>query len=456
VHASVPRSGELGSRRALPLRVSPGALVLAAALPILFLHVDYQPGVSLDVAGVSATAYLSDFAVLAVVAAAAAAARRDGVARLRDGLATWVVGASFFLWLAFELAHGSSALATYDTGKHAISAAKFAEYGLLAPAAVLLVRRLDDLRLLLWSLTLWCSAATVVALAQFFGADVALANHVGSREASFVGYSDYAALAVAVTVAGVVALVAPRLGLGRGLAAATLPSGILGVVLAGSIAAALGLATGAALLGIVLVARRELSPRHALAATAAVGVAVLGAAAIRGNDLHAFARFVGASDAPRRRAEHIQTYSQRTLLGWIGFEIWKRHPLLGVGWEGSAEPSGFEPVLPAAHRRFPDLAALAFPSAGPDRRYGVQNSWLQALADLGVVGFLLWVATFVVAGGTALRASLSRLSAPGLFSLACVGALFWLWAAQGFYAGIPLDALTALVFGLAATRLVDA
>jgi hypothetical protein len=31
--------------------------------------------------------------------------------------------------------------------------------------------------------------------------------------------------------------------------------------------------------------------------------------------------------------------------------------------------------------------------------------------------------------------------------------LAWLWAAQGYVAGIPLDALTWLTFGLAATRL---
>jgi len=66
--------------------------------------------------------------------------------------------------------------------------------------------------------------------------------------------------------------------------------------------------------------------------------------------------------------------------------------VVGVGWEGSAEPANFMPHLAAAHARFPDEAPLAFPA--PDRRYGVQNVWVEALSDLGVVGFALWTSLF--------------------------------------------------------------
>src|SRR5260370_3687990 len=48
---------------------SPGAVVLAAAIPILFLHVSYQPGLSIGFGSTTINAYLSDFGVLAVVAA---------------------------------------------------------------------------------------------------------------------------------------------------------------------------------------------------------------------------------------------------------------------------------------------------------------------------------------------------------------------------------------------------
>jgi O-antigen ligase len=146
----------------------------------------------------------------------------------------------------------------------------------------------------------------------------------------------------------------------------------------------------------------------------------------------------------------VQTYAHRTLLSWLGWHIWLDHPVAGVGWEGSAEPANFEPYLAEAHRRFPDEAPNAFPSSAPDRRYGVQNSWLQALADLGVLGFILWVATFAAAAWTAVRG----LMAPqALYALLAVATLVWLWTAQGFVAGIPLDGLTWLVFGVAATRM---
>ena len=234
-------------------------------------------------------------------------------------------------------------------------------------------------------------------------------------------------------------------------------SGGLGTILAGSVASALGLVTALAGLGVVLFLRHEIAPRRVAWAAAAIAVVILGTVAIRGNDLQTFARFVGAStEAGQARSTHVQTYSQRTLLVWIGYEMWKDHPLLGVGWQGSSEPANFEPYLPAAHRRFPDVAALAFPADTPSRRYGVQNVWVQALADLGAVGLALWLAIFASAAWLGLRAALRGASAAPLLGFAGTLLLAWLWTAQGFVAGIPLDALTSVVFALAATRLVDA
>jgi O-antigen ligase len=182
-----------------------------------------------------------------------------------------------------------------------------------------------------------------------------------------------------------------------------------------------------------------------------VVVVAAGAVAIRGTDLEQFVHFLGA-DLGQQQAQQakVQTYAHHTLLAWIGFEIWTDHPLLGVGWEGSSEPGNFEPYLPAAHRRFPHEAPLAFPAAAPDRRYGVQNVWIQALADLGAVGFALWVAIFAAAGWLAVRVAIAVPSGAALLGLAWTGLLVGLWTSQGYVAGIPLDALTWLAFGLAA------
>ena len=87
----------------------------------------------------------------------------------------------------------------------------------------------------------------------------------------------------------------------------------------------------------------------------------------------------------------------------------------------------------------------AFPS--PEHPWGVQNAFIQALADLGVLGLVLWLAVFAAA------VWLGFTGGP----IALVGAVWLLvamniWNGVGFFAGIPLGALTWLGCGLAATR----
>src|SRR5689334_17063026 len=91
---------------AVRLPVAPRALLVAAAIPLLFLHSEFQPSISVHVGGTSVDAYLTDFAVLAVVLGAVAAAGRGGIRRLVAGRVLWLVAAVFFLWLVFEVAWG--------------------------------------------------------------------------------------------------------------------------------------------------------------------------------------------------------------------------------------------------------------------------------------------------------------------------------------------------------------
>jgi O-antigen ligase len=412
------------------LPVSPRALVVAAAIPLLFLHVAYQPG--LEVGGVNA--YLSDFAILAVVVTALSVALRDGVGPLRPGRPIWLALLAFAVWSIVEIALGKHHASSYDLHAHAITAAKFVEYMLLAPSVVLLLRTRSDRLLAAWTLVLWSCFATIVGVAQFFGADIFLAGTVGRRQASFLASADFAALSVAALLVGLV-LTTPR-----ALRWTAIATGVVGMVVAGAMASVLGLAT--ALVALAVLRRRE--PRRLLVPVLAGVVVAGGAVAIRGSDLDAFARFLGASPgAHQARAAKVQTYAHRTLLVWLGYQIWQDSPVVGVGWEGSAEPANFMPHIAAAHRRFPDESPLAFPTPAPDRRYGVQNSWVQALADLGVLGFAAWVAVFVTAAWRAFRRRRA-------YALMLVCALAWLWSAQGYVAGIPLDALTFLGIGLAA------
>ena len=80
----------------------------------------------------------------------------------------------------------------------------------------------------------------------------------------------------------------------------------------------------------------------------------------------------------------------------------------------------------------------------------MQNFWVQLLSDTGILGLILGVATFVTGLRFALRAPpalrLLGLIAAGWILIA-VGSL----NAIGIVAGLPLDALTWLGLGLAAT-----
>lgn len=411
------------------LPVAPRVLVLAAAIPLLFLHARYQPSVSVG----PVDAYLSDIAVLAVVVTALVTGVREGFAPLRAGRTVWIAAAAFLAWMFVEVALGRVHAASYDTVDHAVTAAKFAEYALLAPATVLLLRTRADLLLCAAVLVAWSCLATLVGIAQFLGADIFLAGTVGRRQASFLASADFSALSLAALLVG---FVARRAAL-RWVALAT---GTLGMIVAGAMAALLGLAT--ALVALAVAGRHE--PRRLVVPLIAGAVVAAGTIAIRSSDLDAFARFLGATPGAQAEQEtKVQTYSHRTLLAWLGFEIWKDAPVVGVGWQGSAEPANFEPHLAAARERFPNAAPLAFPSAAPERRYGVQNSWVQSLADLGVVGLLLWAGVFATAAWRSARRGL-------LYPLLVVCGLVWLWSSQGYVAGIPLDALTWLGIGLAA------
>ena len=397
-----------------------GALVLALALPPLFLHVEYQPGVSIGLGSTTVDVELADLAIVAVLVAALLSGRRHGFGRLRPGLPLWLPAGALTIWIVVATFY-----APVPLGENLVTTAKFVEYALLALAVPLLIRNRGDLRAPLAVLVAWSALASLVGLVQFFGADIFDAWSAGLRQPSFLGHNDFAALSGAAYLLG--------LWTRRWLAIA---SGAVGLVLAAAIAAVIGLVLAVA--AIVLLSRRSLA--RAGLAVALTGAVAVGVFALRSGDVGDFLRFA-QDDAPASSSD-VETYSQRTLLAYIGWRIFLDHPVVGVGWQGSAQPEAFEPQLAEARARFPDTAPLAFPAR--EHPYGVQNTYLQALADLGLVGFALLVA--VLAAGVVLGLRSPPLGL--LWLLLAVG----LWGAQGLVTGIPLAALTWLALGLAATR----
>ena len=429
---------------------SRGAVVLAAAVPFLFVHERFQPDLSLGVQSTTVDIRLSDVAVLVVVVAAVLAARRVGFSRLRPANLLWLSGTALLVWLAFEALRPVS-LDDDQFAAHLVSFLKLMEYALIAVAVPLLIRRAQDLRIILGALVLWSAVASAVAVAQFFGLDVFDAWNAGWRQPSFLGHHDLAALsAIAVGVAAV-GIVAGRQRLPvSGLFATALVAGVLGVVIAGSIAAAGGFALGA--IAVTLAARARFAPsaRQLLALAAVVLAVAGGVTAVRGDALADFLRFLGVrGDEP---PVGVETYSQRTVLAYIGVRIFRDHPIVGVGWQRSARPDVFEPYVDDARRRFPDVVDLAFPA--PGREWGVQNFYVQMLADAGVVGLALLLAVGAIglslAWRTVRHAATPWAVGAGLTALCALLTLAGEWASLGIVPGIPLQAATSLMLGLAA------
>jgi hypothetical protein len=432
---------------------APRGLAVALVLPPLFLHVDHQPGFTVHVGSVVVHGALSDLCVLLLAAVALAVGVRQGFGRLRAGRPVWIAGSLLLAMVAAATLYGRAVHPDYRLGTHAVTAAKFAEYALLALAVPLLVRTLADLGVFLAGLTAWSAAATVTALIQFFGGDVASAWPAGRRQPSFLGHHDFAALSGASLALAFVAIVLGKAWpLGRTLPIAAGLAGGIGLVLSGSSAGAVGAIAAAALAAVLVRIRSGITLRRVAALAGIVAAVSGGVVVLRGHDFDQFLRWVGARPAEQTTSRDIQSYAQRTVLLYIGWRIFLGHPIAGVGWQASSQHSSYAPYLAAAHRRFPHTAAKAFPA--PGHEYGVQSAWVQALADLGVVGFALLVGFFATGLVTAGRAALR---APPEAALGGLVAFLWLliaagvWTALGLVVGIPLDALVWLSAGLAVT-----
>jgi O-antigen ligase len=436
--------------RALVGREALGALILVASLPFLFSHERYQLELRVGIGSTTVDVRLSDLAVVVVLAAAAVTASRIGLARLGAARWLWISGAALLVWLAFQTFRPVS-LDDALFADHVVSYLKLVEYGLLAVAVPLLVRRANDLAIVLGGLVLWAAVAVGVALLQFFGADIFGAWNAGWRQPSFLGHHDLAALSAMALALAAAAIVARRRETpAPGVFVVALVAGMLGVILAGSVAAVGGLAIGAA--GLWLASRRRFRPggRQTLALVAIVAVVAGGVTAVRGDALEDFLRFLGVrGDEP---PVGVESYSQRAVLAYIGLRIAKDDPIIGVGWQRSSRPEVFEPYVADARERFPDVDELAFPAEG--REWGVQNLYVQILADAGLVGLVLLLAVgaggIVLAWRTVVHAPRPWAAGVGVATICGLLTLVGEWASLGIVAGIPIQAATCLLLGLAA------
>jgi hypothetical protein len=445
---TLPTPASAAGSESAERRYSTGALLLAAAVPLLFLHVMYQPKLAIPVAGTSVDIALSDAAIAVVVVAALVRLRREGLGVLRPA-AFPLIAAGAFLGIVLAscllpVLRGEE----YTLASPLVSAAKFCWYALLAPATIVLVRRRSDGVLVLRTLIAWSLAATAWGSLQFLG----LVNEFegkrpGQREPSFLGIHDLSALSGAALALGLIGAILAGAPVGRRWSAAAIGGGALGLILSGAVSGVIGiwLAAGA----IVAIAYRYGRPRKR--AVALVGVVLvtvaIGTSAMRATALERFAEFLGIRNQTAR-SEGIQSYAHRTVLGYIGVRIFLDHPITGVGWQASAADFAYSPYLDAARRRFPSEPAEALPS--PEHRWGVQNAYIETLADLGLIGMLALLTAFGSALVTGVRGS--RTTPLALVGVAWLLVASGVWIGLGLTAGIPLAALTWIAFGLTCSR----
>ncbi len=410
----------------------------AAAIPVIWLHGRYQGHLSF--AGVNVLT--SDIAVVAVIAAGAVSGLMFGWGPLHRGRVLWILAVAFLGLLLLSCFWRPTEL----LGSRVTTWLKLLEYALLAPAIVLLFRRRVDVDRFLAVFVAWAVAAAGWGVLMFFAiVDDPEGPRPGQREVSFLGHQDYGAFTGSALAAGFAAV---ALGVRRRLAVVAIVGGSLGVILDASVFAYAGVLLASIAIGIATARLGTLTLRRTLAIGAILLAVAGGVVVLRGSDVSNYLGFLGIERASKAADTGVQTGQQRTMLFWMGLQMWKNHPILGIGLDRSN--TDFQPYLAEMKRKFPGQPRLAYPSKV--HTWGVQNYWLELAADTGTIGFLLGLATF----GAGLVLAFRRLRRNAFAALVAAGFILVVagtWNAIGIVAGIPMDAVTWVGLGLAAASI---
>ena len=215
--------------------------------------------------------------------------------------------------------------------------------------------------------------------------------------------------------------------------------GLVGLLLAKSIGSTLGMsvAVGIGLIWLSRSSYSRLSPRHV------VLVGLLGTGLLAGV-------FSLRSDSlPGSESFRSSSAYHRVILGAAGVEIFLDNPLVGVGWQRSSAVTviGGDEVALTLRERYPDVNNYLYPELVPSN---VHNAYIQILAELGVVGFILFAAA-VLAVAKGVMGTVRPLAAedelvPNVRALALCLLLVLVWWNDNAIFGGQTESVTAALF----------
>ena len=405
--------------------------VFLATVGLCFFRAADLPSVTVDAGGTGLSVGPADVAILVTAVLASLS-----LWRRRTVPSPWLAGAT----AAFALLIAVSAI---PNGSDALAAAgKLSELAVLALGAAAFVDTRERFGLLASFLVGFCAVAAAWGAVQFV-------VDGGSRQGSFMGEHDLAALATMVLVLGL-AHVFARGGRPPTLALVALGVGALGLVVGASLASVLGLYLATATLVALAVARREYRRRAVIVAVTVCAVVTAATYGIRSADLGFLQSWFGPP--PGTPGQYAAGWSQRLIFVYIGGRVFLDHPVLGTGWKGELTPSDYADYLPDARARFSDQPAPYFPQE--DETFIPQQTFDQVLFELGLVGAAVFFAVIVLAVRRAAVAG--RLPRPGerwaeqaYMPLPWVASLGGALAGAALFGGSPLSALFWLTIGVA-------
>ena len=400
-------------------------LVFLATIPLSLLRAIDLPSVQLGALDVTvADVFLAATAILAVVR----------LRRRRRLPAPWLFGAAaafVALMLLTAAANGGDALT---------AAAKIATYAALMLGAAAFLDSAERLRPFLAVVVLWATAAAAWALVGFLTSD-------RGRQASFMGEHDMAALA---TLAAGVGLARLHAGRGRAgpLAVAGLAAGLVGTILAASLASLIGLYLASGVVLLLAARRGDLRVPTAALTIAVAAVATAGTLALRQGELGFLQAWFGPP--PERPGEYAGSWSQRLIYTYVGGRVFLDSPVLGTGWHGLLPPDEFAQYLPDARERVPDQPPHYFPPE--DEGFIPQQAYDQVLFELGLVGAALFLVLATVAVRQGLVVARLRPGERAYLSAVWLAALAGALAGAALFGGSPLTAMLWLTLGLVAVE----